>query len=153
MIPGFSADGNLPPGVYEASWDEFVARFGGTAHRLRLIDGLHSALSLLRAAGCCRVYINGSFVTAKEVPEDFDAVWEAAGVDVELLLRLEPVFGDFSMRRAAQKARFRGEFFPSSLTEGATRSPFLEFFQVDKHTGDPKGIVALNLESNAHDQE
>ena len=146
MIPGFNADGNLPPGVHEASWDQFVARFGRTAHRRRLIDGLHAALSVLRAAGCRRVYVNGSFVTTKKVPGDFDAVWDASGVDVELLLRLEPAFGDFSDRRAAQKSLFGGEFFPSSFTEGATGSTFLEFFQIDKQTGKPKGIVALDLE-------
>ncbi len=146
MIPPFDADGNLPPGIHEAPWDEFVARFGGTPHRRRLIDGLASAIEVLQSAGCRRVYINGSFVTAKAMPADFDAVWDPSGVDVELLLRLQPAFGDFSNRRAAQKALFRGEFFPSSLAEGNTGSTFLDFFQIDKQTGNAKGIVVLNLE-------
>jgi hypothetical protein len=146
MIPEFAADGNLPPGIHEATWDECVARFGGTLHRRRLIEGLRLALNILRSAGCRRVYLNGSFVTVKEVPGDFDAAWDPAGVDIELLLRLEPAFGDFSNRREAQKALFRGEFFPSSFAEGATGSTFLEFFQIDKQTGEPKGIVALDLE-------
>jgi hypothetical protein len=147
MIPPFDADGNLPAGVHEAHWDEFIARFGGTPHRRRLIDGLAAAMKVLQSAGCRRVYINGSFVTAKAIPGDFDAVWDPTGVDVDLLLRLQPVFGDFSNRRAAQKALFRGEFFPSSLAEGSTGGTFLQFFQIDKQTGNAKGIVALNLET------
>jgi hypothetical protein len=153
MIPLLGSDGNLPPGVHHATWDELVERFGGTEHRARLLAGLRSALCVLRTAGCRRVYINGSFVTAKEVPGDFDAVWDPAGVDVELLLRLQPAFGDFSQRRAAQKSIFRGEFFPSSLTEHGTGSTFLDFFQIDKLSGGSKGIVAVDLDEAFHDQE
>jgi len=43
------------------------------------------ALRLLREAGCGRAYVDGSFVTAKEVPGDFDGCWEAEGVDFDLL--------------------------------------------------------------------
>lgn len=58
---------------------------------------------------------------------------------------LDPVFLDFSHARAAQKARFLGEFFPADLPEGLTGKTFLDFFQTDKDTGATKGIVALNL--------
>lgn len=41
MIPPFDpAGGNLPPGVHPATWDEIVARYGSTPHRLRLLAGL-----------------------------------------------------------------------------------------------------------------
>jgi hypothetical protein len=111
-------------------------------HRRRLLEGLRSALVLLKAAGCRTVYVNGSFVTAKDVPGDFDACWDVTGVDEDLLA---PVFFDFSRRRAAQKARFHGEFFPAQLPEGMSGRTFLEFFQTDRETGQPKGIVALDL--------
>lgn len=58
---------------------------------------------------------------------------------------LDPVFWDFSNGRAAQKERFGGEFFPAQLPEGATGRAFVEFFQVNKVTGGPKGIVAIRL--------
>lgn len=58
---------------------------------------------------------------------------------------LDPVFWDFSQRRAAQKRRFGGEFFPAQLREGAAGRAFVEFFQVNKLTGAPKGIVAIRL--------
>lgn len=145
MVPSFDVDGNLPPGVHLVTWDEFSIAFGTTPHRRRLLDGLEVALDILRIAGCKRVYIDGSFVTAKRVPNDFDAAWEPAGVDLPLLRSMEPAFFDFSNLRAAQKAKFLGEFFPSSFTADSVGKTFLEFFQVDKDTGNPKGIVALDL--------
>ena len=36
MIPDFDENGNLPPGVYEAQWDELVQRFGWTSRYLEL---------------------------------------------------------------------------------------------------------------------
>ncbi|MDQ3701448.1 MAG: hypothetical protein M3442_11080, partial [Chloroflexota bacterium] len=82
MIPPFEAStGLLPSGVHEATWEEFVARFGWTPHRLALLAGLKAALDALEAAGCPRVYVDGSFVTAKPDPGDFDGCWETDGVD------------------------------------------------------------------------
>ena len=86
--------------------------------------------------------IDGSFVTAKPQPGDFDACRTIEGVAPEVLV---PVFLDFSHTRAAQKARFLGEFFPADLPEGLTGKTFLEFFQTDKDTGASEGIGALNL--------
>jgi hypothetical protein len=142
MVPPFQATGNLPPGIYWVTWKEMVARCGFTPRRVRLLAGLKAALGLLKRAGCRSVYIDGSFVTAKPQPGDFDACWAIAGVDPD---KLDPVFLDFSHARAAQKARFLGEFFPADLPEGLTGKTFLEFFQTDKETGAPKGILALNL--------
>src|SRR5260370_42461380 len=97
------ATGNLPPGVQDATWGELHAAFGSNSHRRSLLDGLRRALENLKAAGCEHVYVDGSFVTAKEFPGDFDACWELAGVDPDLL---DPVLLDFSQARAAQNADF-----------------------------------------------
>jgi hypothetical protein len=145
MVPACEADGNLPPGIHVAEWDDFAHRYGNTPHRRRLLSGLELALNVLRQAGCTRVYVDGSFVTEKDVPNDYDAAWDPAGVDVAILLAAEPVFGQFDNLRAAQKAKFLGEFFPSSLTEGTVGRTFLEFFQIDKNSGNAKGIIALDL--------
>jgi len=87
MIPKFLSNGNLPQGVHEITWKQFCKRFGHTAHRSSLIKGLAAALKDLSSAGCRRVYINGSFVTAKEVPEDYDLCWSIDGVIPEKLNR------------------------------------------------------------------
>jgi hypothetical protein len=47
--------------------------------------------------------------------------------------------------RAAQKQRFLGEFFPAELPEGATGRAFVDFFQVNKMSGETKGILAIRL--------
>jgi hypothetical protein len=145
MIPEFEENGNLPPGVHAASWEEVAARFAHNEGRLRLLQGMERGLAVLRSAGCRRVFLDGSFVTNKEMPGDYDLAWDSTGVDVPLLLRLDPVFGVFNHGRAAQKAKYLGEYFPSSLVEGGTGHTFVEFFQVDKDTGDPKGVVVLDL--------
>lgn len=143
MIPEFNADGLLPRGVHPATLEEVLERFGGNERREQLLTGFVEALRLLRAAGCRRVYIDGSFVTPKERPNDIDACWDIDGVDADAL---DPVFFDFADGRAAQKARFGAEFFPAQVPEGLTGRAFLEFFQVDRQTGEPKGIIELRLD-------
>jgi hypothetical protein len=142
MIPAFQNDGNLPPGVHWAAWAEVELRFGRNPYRRRLLRGLKEAAEQLSQAGCKTIFLDGSFVSAKEQPGDFDACWDIADVDPD---ELDPVFFDFDNGRAAQKARFYGEFFPAQLPEDWSGKIFLEFFQTDKDTGDSKGIVALDL--------
>lgn len=145
MIPPFDPTrGNLPPGIHSASWDEVVARYGYTLHRLGLLAGLQAALKTLRLAGCRRLYLNGSFVTGKEVPNDFDACWEMAGVDFDLLDQLDPALLDWTKRRATQKAKFGGELFIAESVADPRGTGYLEFFQRDRDTGEPKGIVAID---------
>ena len=79
MMPSFGENGPLPPGIHWAFWDEFFDRFAITGWRLRLADGIRAVAEDLKIAGCLTVYVNGSFVTAKEVPNDFDACWEEDG--------------------------------------------------------------------------
>ena len=145
MIPSFNSDDNLPAGIHLTDWNTFSVAFGISAHRSRLISGLAAAIVPLRQAQCRRIYIDGSFVTAKVVPNDYDVAWDPLGVDLLLLKSLEPLFFDFANARAAQKAKFFGEFFPSSQPAEPAGRTFLEFFQVDKNTGNQKGIVALDL--------
>lgn len=149
MIPDFNNIGNLPPGVHDATWDEIVQRFGWTSRRCELLDGLKAAVESLRQAGCRRVFVNGSFVTNKDEPGDIDVAWDPEGADVDRLLELEPVFGDFEDRRAAQKAKFGCEFFPASFAADLVGNTFLEFFQIDRETEAEKGIVALDLKGES----
>lgn len=117
-----------------------VERFGWNERRRALLDGLAEAIELLVAVGCRRVWLNGSIVTAKEEPGDFDACWDTDGVDLD---ELDPVFLDLSGGRTAQKDRFGGEFFPN-VVETGSGLVFAEFFQ-NERDGSRKGIVVLNL--------
>ncbi|MFN0109011.1 MAG: DUF6932 family protein [Blastocatellia bacterium] len=142
MLFTFDQNGNLPAGIHWASWKEFEKRFGTNSRRKQLLKGLKQAITSLQKAGCRAVFVDGSFVTSKELPGDFDACWSVEGVDPDLL---DLVLLDFSNGRAAQKAKFGGELFPAEWIADASGKPFLEFFQTDKNTGKPKGIVGLRL--------
>ena len=135
-------DGLLPPDIHWATWREFVSRFGINPRRRQLMAGLRAALDNLKAAGCKTVYLDGSFVTRKEVPNDFDACWEEAGVDPTAL---DPVLLTFDPGRVTQKAKYMGELFPASAIADGDGFSFLEFFQTDREAGRPKGIVAIDL--------
>ena len=104
--------------------------------------GLSAAVENLKSAGCQIVYVNGSFVTNKAVPNDFDACWEEAGVDPTIL---DPVLLTFDSGRVTQKAKYLGELFPASTIADRDGFSSLEFFQTDKDTGRPKGIIAIDL--------
>jgi hypothetical protein len=142
MIPAWLTSGDLPPGVHFATWREIEDRLSFNPRRRRLLAGFQRACEELRAAGCRLVYLDGSFLTRKERPVDFDACWDVQNVDEASSTRSS---GIFSRGRAAQKQRFLGEFFPAQLPEGATGRAFMDFFQVNKSSGEPKGIVAVRL--------
>lgn len=141
MIPEFSADGTLPPGLHLSTWDELYRRFGTKEHRRRLLAGLKAALESFRAAGCQTAYVNGGFVTSTDFPNDFDGCWDVSGVDPT---KLDPVLLTFGQRRATQRAKYQGEMFPSIYPANPTGDTFLDFFQKDRD-GNPKGIIVLDL--------
>ncbi|WP_213959844.1 MULTISPECIES: hypothetical protein [unclassified Variovorax] len=118
-----------------------LARYGITPWRLKLLAGMLDALRLLKAAGCKRVFIDGSFVTSKEVPGDFDACWDADGVDFDLI---DERLLTFDRGRATQKAAFMGEFFVADSGADPQGTLFRDFFQTDRE-GRRKGIVVIDL--------
>lgn len=67
----------LPEGVHLATLEEVRARFGSaTPRRVDLMRGLEAAFENFRAAKVAKVYIDGSFTTDKEEPNDIDGCWE-----------------------------------------------------------------------------
>lgn len=106
--------------------------------RARLYIGLQQACADLAKAGCQTIYIDGSFVTKKPVPSDFDGCWLPDCVDPALV---PPVLLDFSNGRAKQKEVYGGELF----VETGGDDGLLAFFQVDKFTEQPKGILMVDL--------
>jgi len=96
---------------------------------------------MLKMAGCQTVYVDGSFITAKMVPDDYDACWDIDGVDSSLL---DPIMLDFRDKRVAQKTKYFGEFFPVYSKGGDIGEKMLRFFQMDRN-GNTKGIIAFNL--------
>ena len=132
----------LPPGVHEASINEVEQRYATNERRKQLMAGMKKALENLRSAGCRSAFINGGFVTEKENPGDFDLCWLPVGVNTKAL---DPVILNTSPEgRKKQKAKYGGEMFPS-MADASSGGFFFSFFQKDKFTGKPKGIIRITL--------
>lgn len=148
MLPEFinhadSPYGLLPPGVHFATINQIEERFCTNDHRKALFNGLKVLIDHLELAGCKAFYLDGSFVTKKELPEDYDGCWDPKGVNGSLL---DSVLLNFDNKRAAQKLKFGGEVFPASWPATSLGDvSFLEFFQKDKQSGRAKGIVGIKL--------
>lgn len=131
----------LPAGVHDATLLEVEERFATNAARRKLFDGFTRGVDALRRAGCRIVYLDGSYVSEKPHPADYDVCWDTAGVDPA---KLDPVLLDYSDGRRRQKEKYAGEFFPADRTADG-RHTFVDFFQTDKHTGKKKGILRIRV--------
>jgi hypothetical protein len=144
VLPPLNDDGLLPQGVHNATWDELQGRFGGSAQRERVLDGLLRGCQGLHAAGVKVIWLGGSLVTSKPEPRDFDAVWDPSGTGIDLS-KIDAVLLDEDDQRNGrlkQKIKYGGEFLVG--IEGQTGKAFQAFLQEDRQ-GRPKGIVRLDL--------
>lgn len=148
MIPGLVDLGPptpwpvLPPGIYDVTLADIAERFATTPHRRLLFDGFIRVVQALHRAGCRTVYLDGSFVTGKPHPDDFDGCWDVRGVDPE---QIDPVLLIFENKREAQKAKYLGEMFIAQA-EGAPGRAFIDFFQTEKFSGRKKGLLRIQLD-------
>ena len=144
-IPDFDENGNLPPGVYHVSLAEIERRFAWNDARRALFNGLRRALANLARAGIRRVWIDGSFVTAREEPGDVDGCWEyAPELDFEAL---DPVLYDLTPPRRPMKRKYGVDFLIAGMpviAMGPEDVLIQEFFQFDRRHR-PKGILVVDL--------
>lgn len=74
-IPAFHKNGVLPPGLYLADLDEIWERFGRTSERRKMLfNRLQMFVDAARHVEALRMFIAGSYVTAKTNPRDVDVV-------------------------------------------------------------------------------
>jgi len=133
MIPPFDDNGYLPPGVYGATLDEIVARFGEESEiREAQAESLRWLVDLAKRAGVARVVLNGSFVTDVLEPNDVDCV---------LLIE-----SGFPTDAAAEAELVEGlPFLEIKLVgEDGFDEYVHEFFATDRHRV-PKGMVEVIL--------
>jgi hypothetical protein len=132
----------LPPGIHVASLEAIRARFATNEKRRELFDGFNAVVINLRSAGCKSIYLDGSFVTDKTLPGDFDGCWDPMGVDLK---KVDSVLLDFTHARAAQKRKFRGEMLLAM--PGPASATILDFFQTDRATGSRKGTLLVQQQT------
>lgn len=147
MIPNFiEIDGAewpvLPPGIHETTIDEVKIRYAITTHRRELFTGLEAGLYNLFSCGCPVIFLDGSYITAKPKPNDYEVCWDTRFVDPK---NLDPLFVDpmHGIGTSRQKKKYKGEYFPAYIKEGGSGVTFLEFFQTDKPSGGRKGIIKI----------
>lgn len=143
----FNAVGRLPDGIHPMTIPVVSAAFGWNSHRRELVTAMAAAFADLKAFGCDTVWLDGSFVTDKPEPGDYDAVFEHRTMDLAAARIALPELFDRSPHRPAMKARFKGDLLPN-VVELASNRLFIDFFQQDKeHPGHTKGIVTIDLAS------
>lgn len=114
MIPEFIDIGAawkvLPPGVHDASLEEVRERFATNETRARLFDGFIKACQSLASAGCKVLYLDGSYVTEKRNPEDYDVCWDypAAWMNAKWIRS----FSIFRTRESIKRGNIVENFFP-----------------------------------------
>jgi hypothetical protein len=75
-LPAFNEEGDLPPGVHRATLSAVLERFAqGSVQRRAVADRLNRIYQLVASTGqLARFVVFGSFVTAKDDPNDVDVV-------------------------------------------------------------------------------
>lgn len=142
MIPDFEVtSGNLPPGVHWATWEEINVRYGINDTRRKQLRGLKAAMDELKRCGCNTLLLDGSFVTNKPEPGDFDALWLREGVNFSIL---DPIIRSEMAPRKAQKEKYFGEMLSVSSIQIKYNLGLVRFFQTDR-SNNRKGIIAIDL--------
>ena len=85
-IPTLQENGFLPPGLYLADLEEIWERFGSTSERRQMLfSRLRTFVELAIHVEALRMFVDGSYVTAKTNPEDVDVVIWVGEKFLELL--------------------------------------------------------------------
>ena len=107
----YNTSGILIPGIHTISWKEFMDLYSFSHRRQDLFKGMLRAFIHFREAGCNQIYVDGSFVTKKIEPNDYDACWDMTNVNFNLL---HPMFHrDLRMGTQIHKLAYGGEFYPA----------------------------------------
>lgn len=145
MIPSFDENGNLPPGIHEATFDEVIARFSLPRSRKRTsrTQKLKAFYQFVRPFAL-QIYIDGSYTTNKLSPGD-----------VDLLVLLKSDF-DFKSKASARLHRFVNDektfhLHIFAVSEGHPEEGELwrlvDFFQQNNRENPPvkKGVILIKV--------
>ena len=89
-IPELEINGELPVGIHIATVEEVEDRFGQSNDRRKLLmSGFKNAIEQFEVK---RIFVDGSFTTDKEDPNDIDGSWATSGVNEDNLHLLDELF-------------------------------------------------------------
>jgi hypothetical protein len=140
----------LPPGIHDVDPSEldnhFLSAFGASTTRSALIDGFRRYIKALKKyAVRFEIWLDGSFVTSKEDPNDIDLVVFAAASELNALPldaqhRLRGLFDRPSCRKA-----FGCDVLFSVAENENMRSYWRGWYGYDRNE-QPKGIARITLD-------
>ena len=145
-LPTLRDDGWLPEGHHPTTWEEITARFGDAPGSDRVLSSLQAWREAVQAKGMRGlVILNGSFISRKEAPGDFDLVFFYDEATKILVLR-DAEARALTDYQACRASGFLGDVFafPASLQH---LSPLLyrdDMFDFDRN-GTPKGVVEVTV--------
>lgn len=141
-FPEFNENGDLPVGIYKATLQEVLEHFGQNSLQRQLVaKRLAKIYNLADSTGkLLRFIIYGSFVTAKEKPND---------VDVFLVMRNDFSKNDYSgdVRRIFEHLQTENKlkasiFWMLEMSVAIDEKTFIEGWQ-NKRDGTKRGIVEV----------
>jgi hypothetical protein len=143
-IPEFLEDGWLPAGHHAATWEEIIASFGGASgsRRARLTASLlelRDALLEFHITGS--LLLDGSYVSAKAEPGDFDVLL-IGPADIQVRKDTEPGLARLLDAEVAEKERGYSLFFIPQ--DSPAREMLQTFWDISKE-GVLKGVVEVTL--------
>jgi hypothetical protein len=142
-IPEFRDDGWLPIGHHKAEWEEIAVRFGGEkgTRRADLTAKLLQLRQSLQAAGVSgTILLDGSFISEKREPGDFD-VLIVGPADLQVMKDTEPNLASL-LDASTAEAQGYSLFF---VTEDSPMRQIISTVWDFSKEGIAKGIVELAL--------
>jgi hypothetical protein len=105
MIANVDSNGSLPPGIHTATLVEVETKFAYNTKRKELFTGLARVITILREAKCWEIHLDGSYITTKEEPTDYDLCFEPTGLE-----KTEELFALLSQKEG-RKTEYLGDIF------------------------------------------
>ena len=140
MIPNFNEFGLLPVGIYQTDLTEFEAKLGFNPKRREMIEkGLKPFLTELGRTAIREIYLDGSFVTIKNNPDDIDGYTITDSLSESAAFILE--------NSERWHSEYRVDFNPAfkDLEGEMSQEWWKNFFSQDPESGNSKGFVVLKV--------
>ena len=146
-LPPFRDDGWLPEGHHSTTWEDIIAVFGGDveSQRSRVLNNLLIWRNAVQQVGLSGLLIlDGSFISQKIAPGDFDAIFICDEICESILLE------DSLAKELTDYQRCKEKGWGDIVTFGEStvrRFPLfcrLDGFDLDKK-GVPKGVLEVRL--------
>jgi hypothetical protein len=128
-IPAFSPHGLLPAGIHDATLDEVQEAFGAkNPRRAELFEKLTKFVDTAKRFGVfTALYVDGSFVTDKELPGDIDGVLELPRVSFRTFLAHTEASSLIDV--ASVKAAYEVHLFFQPAARSPSEPDMVDFFQ------------------------